>query len=206
MDSSEWDARYASADLVWSAGPNMFVEQHASGLPVGRVLDVAGGEGRNALWLASRGWAATLVDFSAVALDRAERLWSERASALGSLVTRRADVTSESLGDADQDLVVVAYLQLAADGRRPALRASADAVAPGGRLLVVAHHTDNLADGYGGPQDAAYLYTEADVADDIAGSGLDVVTAQRVAREVTTDAGPRTAWDALLLAVRPLVG
>jgi len=79
VEAAEWDARYAERDLVWSAGPNVFVERYAADLPVGRALDVAGGEGRNALWLADRGWDATVADFSQVALDRALRIRAEGA-------------------------------------------------------------------------------------------------------------------------------
>ena len=74
MNSSTWDERYAGTDLVWSTTPNQWVEQVADGLAPGRDLDLAGGEGRNALWLAARGWQATVVDFSQVALDRASAI------------------------------------------------------------------------------------------------------------------------------------
>ena len=71
MDAEQWDQRYDQADLVWSAAPNRWVEEVTGSLSPGRVLDLAAGEGRNALWLAGRGWRATAVDFSRVALDRA---------------------------------------------------------------------------------------------------------------------------------------
>lgn len=203
MEAAEWDAKYAERDLVWSAGPNVFVERYAADLPVGRALDVAGGEGRNALWLADRGWDATVADFSQVALDRALRIREERPDKRGTFAVRRVDVLSEPLGQQDYDLVVVAYLQLAELQRRVALRSAAEAVAPGGHLLVIAHHTDNLAEGYGGPQNAMWLYTESDVVSDVAEAGLETVVAERAARAVQTDDGPRTAWDAVVLARRP---
>ena len=68
MDSQDWDQRYDQADLVWSEGPNRFVEEIARELPAGRALDLACGEGRNAIWLARQGWTVTGVDFSAVAI------------------------------------------------------------------------------------------------------------------------------------------
>lgn len=203
MEAAEWDAKYAERDLVWSAGPNVFVERYAADLPVGRALDVAGGEGRNGLWLADRGWDATVADFSQVALDRALRIREERLDKRGTFAVRRVDVLSEPLGQQDYDLVVVAYLQLAELQRRVALRSAAEAVAPGGHLLVIAHHTDNLAEGYGGPQNAMWLYTESDVVSDVADAGLETVVAERAARTVQTDDGPRTAWDAVVLARRP---
>ena len=70
MDSAEWDARYAAADLVWTAAPNRWVEAEFADLRPGRALDLACGEGRNVLWLAGRGWQVTAVDFSGVALAK----------------------------------------------------------------------------------------------------------------------------------------
>jgi len=52
MDAHDWDLRYAESDLVWSATPNQLVAGELAELPPGRSLDLAAGEGRNALWLA----------------------------------------------------------------------------------------------------------------------------------------------------------
>ncbi|XRQ09131.1 class I SAM-dependent methyltransferase [Actinomadura welshii] len=203
MNSAEWDHRYAGVELVWSAGPNRFVEEAAADLPPGRALDLAAGEGRNALWLAERGWTVTAVDFSPVGLARARSLAEQR---LGEHADRielvEADLWEYTPPVQGADLVVVAYLQVGERLRRRALRAAADAVAPGGLLVVVAHDSDNLAHGVGGPQDPAVLYTAQDAASDIEGSGLQIVQSERKTREVSTDEGPRTAIDAFLLARR----
>jgi 2-polyprenyl-3-methyl-5-hydroxy-6-metoxy-1,4-benzoquinol methylase len=66
---AEWDLRYSGPDLVWGAGPNRFVTEETAALPAGRALDLGTGEGRNAIWLAERGWQVTAVDFSAAGLD-----------------------------------------------------------------------------------------------------------------------------------------
>lgn len=203
MRATEWDARYAAVDRVWSAGPNVFVEEHCAVLPPGRALDVAGGEGRNALWLADRGWEATVADFSAVALQRAAHLWDQREERVGRLHVRQVDVVSEPLGDQAFDLVVVCYLQIPAEARRAAHASAAAAVAPGGTLLVVAHHTHNLADGVGGPQDPAVLFSEDDVVADLSGTGLETVTAEKAARPVEKDGAPAFAYDAVVVARRP---
>ena len=205
MDSTTWDARYAERDLVWSAGPNVFVEQVAAQLTPGRALDLAAGEGRNAIWLAEQGWEATAVDFSRVALERAQRIAGERLGELAAdrLHVVQADLLSYQPPAQAFDLVIVVYLQVAADQRRPVLRAAARAVAPGGHLLVVAHDSRNLTDGVGGPQDPAVLYTAADVVEDLHGGPLEVVRAETVTRAVSTDAGERHALDCLVLAVLP---
>lgn len=74
MDSAAWDAKYSAKDLVYGAPPNQTLVEFATNLPRGRALDLASGEGRNALWLATRGWEVTAVDFSAVALTKASRI------------------------------------------------------------------------------------------------------------------------------------
>jgi SAM-dependent methyltransferase len=203
--AQDWDHRYAKADLVWSAGPNVFVEEFARDLAPGRALDVAGGEGRNALWLAERGWDATVADFSEVALSRALNLWEQRkleADAVGHVRVQAVDLLVDDVGYREYDLVLVCYLQLPAGQRRLALQSAARAVASGGLLLVVAHHVDNITEGVGGPQDPAVLYTQADVTEDLSGTGLDVQRAERVSREVVTEADERLAWDAIVVASR----
>ncbi len=205
MDSTTWDARYAERDLVWSAGPNVFVEQVAARLTPGRALDLAAGEGRNAIWLAEQGWASTAVDFSRVALARAQRIAGERLGELAAdrLHVVQADLLSYQPPAQAFDLVLVVYLQVAADERRPVLRAAARGVAPGGHLLVIAHDSRNLTEGVGGPQDPAALYTADDVVEDLHGGPLEVVRAETVTRAVSSDTGERHALDCLVLATLP---
>ncbi|WP_088287890.1 cyclopropane-fatty-acyl-phospholipid synthase family protein [Kineosporia sp. A_224] len=204
MDSTDWDTRYASSEPVWSAGPNLWVEQVCSDLPPGTAVDLGAGEGRNALWLAAKGWRATAVDFSGVALDRARQLAAERLGGdADRLTTERCDLTTFEPATT-YDLALVVYIQLPAPARRAALRGAARCVAPGGRLVVVAHHSDNLTEGVGGPQDPAVLYTEADVLDDLAQAMADgafaVQRAERVLRPVGD--GDRHAVDALVVLRR----
>jgi SAM-dependent methyltransferase len=203
MDSSEWDARYAATDLVWTATPNRWVEAELSDLPPGRAVDLACGEGRNALWLAGRGWRVTAVDFSGVALAKGRRA----AQAAGDGRADRIDwIEADLLGyqpePGSYDAVVIAYLQLPADERRVVIRRAATALADGGVALVVAHDTANLAGGVGGPPDPAVLYTADDVRSDLTASGipLRIERAQQVLRPVEGE--PRPAIDLLVRATR----
>ena len=75
----QWNERYSSEELVWGIEPNRFLaEELGDAEPVGRVLDLACGEGRNAIWLAERGFEVTAVDFSEVAIERARGLAGRR--------------------------------------------------------------------------------------------------------------------------------
>jgi SAM-dependent methyltransferase len=203
MDSASWDRRYAGSELIWTAEPNRFLVAEAQDLAPGRALDVACGEGRNAVWLAARGWEVTGVDFSEVALAKARELAAARGIQARWLA---ADLLTYTPPSRAFDLVLVFYLQLAAAERTPIMRTLAGAVAPGGVFLLVAHDSDNLAHGHGGPQDPAVLYTAGDVLGDLASSGLTIERAETVERPVTTPEGERTALDALVRAHAPAPG
>jgi SAM-dependent methyltransferase len=190
MDAAAWDERYAATALVWSAGPNQFVESELADLPPGRALDLACGEGRNARWLAGRGWQVTAIDWSAVAVDKGRQVSEAVDWQVGDALTAPLPDTL--------DLVVIAYFQVVAEARRTALRRSFEALAPGGTFFVVAHDSTNLTEGTGRPQDPSVLYTAEDVLADLDGFELEVVRAERVPRHV--EAG--TAWDALVRLVR----
>lgn len=195
MDADDWDARYAASELVWSAGPNQFVSSECADLTPGRALDLAAGEGRNAIWLAGRGWAATATDFSSVALAKGRTLPG------GDAVTWVCADATRWTSPSDFDLVVMAYLQLPPSARGSAVRAGFASLAEGGTLLVVAHDSTNLAEGTGGPQDPALLYTAQDVLDDLSGESFEVLRAERVARAVEPGHGgepTRTAYDCLV--------
>jgi SAM-dependent methyltransferase len=202
MDAEEWDERYRTSELVWSAGPNQFVEAELTGLPPGRAVDLAAGEGRNAIWLARQGWQVTAVDYSQAGLDKGRTL-------AGDLVIDwvRADATTWR-EDSSYDLCVVAYLQLLAADRRAAVRNAYASLRVGGTFLLVAHDTTNLTEGTGGPTDVAVLMTAEDVLADLEGETFDVRRAERVARLI---GGPghvhgaepaATAWDCLVHLVR----
>ena len=199
MKSADWNRRYEGTELVWTATPNRFLAQEVVGLAPGRVLDLACGEGRHAVWLAEQGWRAHGVDFSDVAIAKARQVAETRAVEADFEV---ADLTEWHPGGEQWDLVLVFYLQLPADERRAVLQTAAAAVAPGGTLLVVGHDSRNLEDGYGGPRYPEVLYTPEDVVADIEGSGLELERAQPVERPVETPEGERIAIDALIRARR----
>jgi SAM-dependent methyltransferase len=198
MSASDWDLRYAGRQLVWTATPNRFLVAEVASLPAGRALDVACGEGRNAVWLAERGWQVTGVDFSPVALAKA----AELAAARGVEVEWVLADLMEWAPPADAfDLVCVMYLQLPAAERTRALRRAMRSLARGGTMLVVGHDLVNLTEGVGGPSSPAVLYTPEDVVGDL--RGLAIERAERVRRPVEVDGAERVAIDALVRARRP---
>jgi len=206
LDSAGWDERYAATELVWSAGPNQFVQQALAELPPGRALDLACGEGRNARWLAEQGWQVTAMDFSPVAIEKGRRLADQMAEQLADRIDWQVgDAVSTAL-PADLDLVVIAYLQIPAAERATVMRRAFAALANGGRLFLIGHDTTNLTEGTGGPPDPSVLYAAEDVLNDLAGEDLEVIRAERVARVVQgvdEHGSEGTAWDVLVHVRRP---
>ena len=195
MRREDWDRRYAEKDLLWSATPNRFLVAEVSDLVPGRALDLACGEGRNAVWLASLGWQVTAVDFSEVAIAKGKERASQEAVDVDFRACDLLDFEPEA---GAFDLVLVLYLQLPADERRQVLAKAASAVAPGGTFFLVGHDLRNLAEGVGGPSDPGVLYTPGDIVAELA--GLEVEKAETVLRDV--DDADRPALDALVRARR----
>jgi len=191
-----WNRRWAGERANAATTPSAFLIAETETLPPGRALDLACGAGRNAVWLARRGWRVTGVDFSDVALQAARGL---AASARVDVEWIEADAVTWPAESRAYDLVAVMYLQLPAAERRAALARAAAAVQPGGTLLVVGHDLLNLTEGVGGPTQADVLFTPDDVVAEI--GGLVVEKSQRVRRAV--EGAGRDAIDTLVRARRP---
>lgn len=203
MDRTHWNARYARHGFVWSTRANPSVVTEAGSLAPGNALDLAAGEGRNAVWLAEQGWNVRAVDFSDVALRKAAELATAR-SVDGRIEFVEADLLAYEPGHHQFDLVLLAYLQLPQESLVPVIRRAARAVALGGTFLLVAHDAANLEHGVGGPRDPALLYTAGQVVAAL-GDELDIEKARRIYRPIQAPDGTRLALDCLVRAHRPLL-
>ncbi len=198
MRREDWDERWRERDLHVRGDASEALAAEVGDAAPGRALDLACGAGRNALWLAERGWRVTAVDFSAVALAQARRLAAERRLAVDWV---EADVLDFEPEPGAFDLVLVFFLHLPPAERRAALAKASGAVAPGGTLLLVGHDLANIVTGAPGPSDPAVLYTPWEAMRDLC--GLEIERAERLTRRVETPRGVVRAVDALVRASRP---
>lgn len=187
-----WDAHYATKHRLWSGNPNRWLVAEAAGLTPGRALDAGCGEGADALWLAERGWQVTGIDVSGVALERA-RAAAERAGTADRITFGLGDLRTAAPPVRAYDLVSAQYLHLPSAVRRPAYAALADAVAPGGTLLLVGHHPRDLDGPMPRPQDRDLFADEQELA--AALDGRD--------REAGADVGRDAGWEVLVAEARP---
>lgn len=199
VERQDWDTRYAASDLVWGVEPNRFVAQAFSERVDGRrALDIACGEGRNAIWLASRGWQVTAVDFSHVAIERARTLSASEGVPVEWV---EADVVTWQPEAGAFDLVLISYLQVPALAFRAVLARAGAALRPGGELFGIGHAVRNLDEGFGGPRDARVLWDADVIASALVDLGLAVDRCEEVLRPVAD--APRPAIDLLVRAHRP---
>jgi SAM-dependent methyltransferase len=166
VDRAGWDDRYQGDELIFTADPSRFLGPELAALVPGRALDLGSGEGRNALWLAERGWGVTGVDFSAVGVAKADRVARRRGLQVDWVV---ADLRSFHPPASTYDLVVQFFVHFPSPERRALLRRAAEALRPEGVMLVVGYDVSHLCEGSGGgPREPTLLFTTKDVVADLA--------------------------------------
>lgn len=190
MDSASWDERYAAADRLWPVGPNMYVEDRLSVHEPGVGVDLASGEGRNAVWLAERGWNMTAVDFSEVAIKRGRQHAADVKFDV-------ADVVSWEPEDS-VDLVLIAYLHLEPQTFPEVVQRSSGWVRQGGELFMIGHDVSNIEHGHGGPQSPEILWDVRTIKPLL--DHMRIIEGAVLRRPVDTEAGLVYARDALVRA------
>jgi SAM-dependent methyltransferase len=184
-----WNARYEDEAYAYGTTPNVYFRRQLDQLPPGRLLLLAEGEGRNAVYAARQGWQVTAVDFSDEARAKAQRLAVAQGVHLDYQV---ADLTSLSWQQPGAyDAIGLIYVHLPPPARLAVHAAAARSLAPGGHLILEAFSPRQLGLPSGGPKSAELLYEPAELAQDFA--GLQLLENQElgvVLREGTFHAGP----------------
>lgn len=187
-DREKWDERYRLGAYEDRTHPSAWLECWLAGVTVGRALDVPCGAGRNAIFLASRGFSVTGIDISGVALARAEA--TARARGLSVEWIRRDLDTGHGVTGAFELIVLIHYVDL------DLLRDLAGLLAPGGHLVVELHlATDQPV---AGPKDPAFRVAPGALRD--AAGQLDILG---YSEEVAEDPDGRTVALARLAARQP---
>ncbi|MGD9783828.1 MAG: cyclopropane-fatty-acyl-phospholipid synthase family protein [Hyphomicrobiaceae bacterium] len=183
-----WDERYGGDSYSFGMAPNAYLASQA-GLfrPGADVLALADGEGRNGVFLARQGCRVTSVDYSPVGLDKARRLAAQHGVSVETVV---ADLTRWDWPRETFDAVVAIYFHLPPRLRALVHAKAADALRPGGLVLIEGFRPEQIAlqatEDSGGPTDPAMLFTDAMLRADF--KGFDVVESQAV--ETVLDEGP----------------
>lgn len=197
--AQRWDARYANPGYSYGTEPNAFLTAMADRIPRGRVLSIGEGEGRNAVFLARRGYDVLGVDASAVGLAKARDL----AAAAGVTIrTEVADLARYQIAPDGWDGIVSIFCHLRADIRARVHRQVVRGLKRGGVYVYEAYTPKQLEYNTGGPPDRELLVTLADAQRELA--GLEFVVAQETVREVV-EGSLHVGYGAVVqvVAVRP---
>jgi len=198
-DAEAWNRWYTENDLSWAPASSS-VRAMLNGLAPGRALDLGAGDGRNAVWLAGRGWHVTAMDFSAAALDIGRgRAFAEGVTDL--ITWSVADVTTCAPARGSLDLVLAAFLHLPGPDLERVIARTAPGLAPGGLFLYIGHGPVDPRESASGPRNAAALHDSARVAGWARRAGLQVKTAETRSRPVPSSRRP--ALDNVVLARSP---
>lgn len=143
-----WNEKYAVDHYLYGTDPNDFLREHAGRLPIGDILSIGDGEGRNSVYLATRGQNVTAVDGSSVALAKAHRLAAEHGVSVGFI---EADLADYAIEAAAWDGVVSIFCHVPPDLRRSLHGRLAAGLKPGGVLILEAYTPAQIGKGTGGP-------------------------------------------------------
>ncbi len=208
FDEQYWEDRYRSQDAIWSGRPNAVLVDEIGDVTPGLALDVGSGEGADAIWLAERGWRVTAVDISGTALSRARGHAEGRgAHVAGRIEWLRRDVLGWVPAAGSYDLVSAQYMHLPPAERRDLFARLADAVRPGGILLIVAHHPSDLETSMRRPRMPELFFTAEEVAASLDPGSWDVLAADARPHAATDPDGREvTVHDTVLKARRAASG
>ena len=175
-----WDERYSEPGYTYGTEPNDFLISMADTVtPGGRILCLAEGEGRNAVYLASLGYEVTGVDGSEVGLRKAQALARERGV---TITTIHADLGTFEIGSEQWDGIIACYCHVPSVIRIPLHQAAVRGLKPGGIFVLEAFSQEQLAYDTGGPQSLDMLKSLDDVKEELA--GLEFRHAVQLEREV----------------------
>ena len=153
-----WNQRYSGDEFFYGTAPNAFLASQLHRFKPGQsVLAVADGEGRNSAWLARQGLDVTAVDFSPLAVEKAQRLAEQYGVAVHHEIS---DLFAWNWGENRFDVIVAIFIQFVGPEQRRILNGlMLRALKPGGLLILQGYRPKQLEYQTGGPSSAENLYT-----------------------------------------------
>ncbi|WP_432454878.1 class I SAM-dependent methyltransferase [Agarivorans sp. QJM3NY_29] len=152
-----WDKIYDTEEYVYGKLPNDFLKSHYDAIPKGKVLLLAEGEGRNAVFLAKLGYSVTAVDISNVAIEKLERLAKENNVVIETIC---ADLAIFDLGESKWDGIVSIYCHLPPTLRQDLYSRIELAIKPSGVFLLEGYRPEQLVYKTGGPPVASMMISK----------------------------------------------
>lgn len=205
MDATYWNEKYeATEDLIYTEVVNRFVKELAEPIIAaakrpGKMIDLAGGEGRNSVWFAEHGWQAENIDFSRAALSKALK-FAEQRGVSEKYFAHVADATGFESVLTPVDVGVVAYLQVGNEDLFDSLDCLIENIKKGGYLIGVWHARENLNGGFGGPQNPDVLPTADELREFLADEPVEIEVLENRDGQIQTKEGLKPSVTLVLKA------
>ncbi len=148
-DQPRWDKRFGRMEFALGKEPNPFLKRHIHLLPKGRALDVATGEGRNAVFLAQNGFDVDAVDISQKGLKKARKLAREKGVKINTFLV---DLDQYPIAKERYDLIANFYFL-----KRSLIPRIRKGLKKGGRVVFETYLLEHRTLGVGGPKQAKYF-------------------------------------------------
>ncbi len=161
-----WDERYGAEEYAYGTNPNQFLEENVNHIPKGKVLSLAEGEGRNAVFLAKQGYSVTAVDASIVGLNKARKLAEENGVVVEFI---HADLADYDLGENKWDGIVSIFCPLPSSLRKQLYKKVEAALKRNGVFLLEAFTPNQLKHGTGGGSSADVMQSKESLSLELAG-------------------------------------
>jgi SAM-dependent methyltransferase len=182
---SQWNERYSIDEYYYGTEPNEFLKAHASRIPThGKVLCLAEGEGRNAVYLASLGYQVTAVDGSKVGLEKLQKLAKLRGVSVEAVV---ADLAEYTIEPGTWDAIVSIWCHVPKTLRESLHLNSVRGLKTGGVFALESYHPRQLEFKSGGPPSAELMMTSDALREEL--EGLDFEVLREIDREVKEGPG-----------------
>jgi len=149
-----WDERYSTNNYVYGIQPNLFFKEQITKLPLGKLLLVGEGEGRNAIYAAMLGWQVHALDSSTVAKQKALKLAEDNNVAIH---YETADVLNYNFGANSYDAIGIIFFHINEQESSSFFKRLYDALKPNGKIILELFSKNQLGKKSGGPQDLNVL-------------------------------------------------
>lgn len=155
-----WDKRYAREAYAYGVHPNQFFKEKLLGLPPGKLLLPAEGEGRNAVFAAQNGWDVTAFDFSSSGRKKARALARQHEVRFEYQLT---DFKAFKASPSSFECIALIYVHMPADQRKSFHNKVVKLLKPGGTLLLESYSKEQFYKESGGPKRMDLLCSEEEL-------------------------------------------
>ncbi|MEO8147810.1 MAG: class I SAM-dependent methyltransferase [Bacteroidia bacterium] len=183
MTKEFWNERFAAEDFAYGQEPNALLKNILDKVPAGKILFAAEGEGRNAVYAATKGWQVYAFDISSAGKQKAEKLASEKNVKIDYELN---SFENYSARENFFDCIALVFSHLLSQTRRSDFRRLINFLKPGGLLIVIGFSKKQLGKPSGGPKDLNMLFSKEQLRSDFV--GMKNISSEEI--EMNLDEGP----------------